>query len=257
MEKIVVMIPTYNEKENIAAMVDVLENEIFPKIENYEMMILVVDDNSPDGTETIVKEKMKVFGNIRLTTGKKNGLGAAFKRGIKYAVNEMKADAVIKMDADFQHDPKYIFDLVKKYNEGNDYVIGSRFLDKTKLPKELGLFRRILSKYGGLCARVILFFPHTNIVSDVSSGLKILSVKNVIDKIDFMPISSGFYYSTQLLYQAINIGIKITEIPYELKSRKTGKTKMSFSNIFGTLRAVILLRFKRRKIKVVGKYNGI
>ncbi|MHB8276128.1 MAG: glycosyltransferase [Candidatus Humimicrobiaceae bacterium] len=255
MEKIVIIIPTYNEKENISEMIDVLENEIFPKIKNYEVSILVVDDNSPDGTSKAVKEKAKIFNNIKLSTGEKKGLGAAFNRGIKYAVNEMSADAIIKMDADFQHDPEYILDLIRKYSEGNDYVIGSRFVSGGKFPKELGLFRKILSKYGGLCTRIILFFPHINIVSDVSSGLKMLSVKNVLNKVDFMSISSGFYYTTQLLYQAINLGIKVVEIPIEFKLRKAGKTKMPFSNIPGTLKAMLLLRIRRRKIKVTHNFN--
>jgi len=255
MEKIVIIIPTYNEKDNIGAMIDVLENEVFPKIKNYDLSILVVDDNSPDGTGSAVKEKAKIFANINLSTGEKKGLGAAFNRGIKFAVNEMSADAIIKMDADFQHDPKYVLDLIRKYSEGNDYIIGSRFVDGGKFPKELGLFRKILSKYGGLCTRIILFFPHINIVSDVSSGLKMLSVKNVLSKVDFMSISSGYYYTTQLLYQAINLGIKVVEIPIEFKLRKAGKTKMPFSNIPGTLKAMLLLRIRRRKIKVTHNFN--
>ena len=255
MEKIVIIIPTYNEKENISSMIDVLENEIFPMVKNYDVSILVVDDNSPDGTAGTVKEKAKIFNNIKLFTGEKKGLGAAFNRGIKYAVSEMRADAIIKMDADFQHDPVYILDLIKEYSEGNDYIIGSRFVSGGKFPKELGLFRKILSKYGGLCTRIILFFPHINIISDVSSGLKMLSVKNVLNKVDFMSISSGFYYTTQLLYQAINLGIKVVEIPIEFRLRKTGKTKMPFSNIPGTLKAMLLLRIRRRKIKVTRNFN--
>jgi len=255
MEKIVVVIPTYNEKENIRAIIDVLERQIIPIIKNYELSILVVDDNSPDGTAEAVKEKAKVFSNISLSSGEKKGLGAAFNRGIKYAVKEMGADAIIKMDADFQHDPFYILDLIKKYSEGSDYIIGSRFVSGGKFPKELGLFRKILSKYGGLCTRIILFFPHIHIVSDVSSGLKMLSVKNVLNKVDFMSISSGYYYTTQLLYQAINLGVKVVEIPIEFKLRKAGKTKMPFSNIPGTLKAMILLRFRRRKIKAINNFG--
>ncbi|MHB1377035.1 MAG: glycosyltransferase [Candidatus Humimicrobiaceae bacterium] len=244
MEKITVIIPTYNEKDNIGKMIDVLEKEIFPKIINYEMSILIVDDNSPDGTSDIVKEKQNKFKNIYLSIGEKKGLGSAFNRGIQYAINNLFADAIIKMDSDFQHDPKYILDLVKKYNEGFDYVIGSRFINGGSFPKELGAYRRILSKYGGLCTRIILFFPKINTIHDVSSGLKLMNVKNVLNRIDFLSISSGFYYTTQLLYKAIKLGIKIVEIPIEFKLRESGKTKMPFSNIPGTLKAMILLRLK-------------
>jgi len=86
MSKVVVIIPTYNEKENIGRMIDVLGKDIFPKIKNNQMEILVVDDKSPDGTADIVKEKMKIYSNVTLSLGNKQGLGAAYQRGMKYAM---------------------------------------------------------------------------------------------------------------------------------------------------------------------------
>lgn len=249
MKNIVVILPTYNEKENIGDMIEVLENDIFPRINNHEMSILVVDDNSPDGTKEVVKEKMNKYKNLDLSVGEKEGLGEAFNRGIDYAMSKMNADAVIKMDADFQHYPKYIFDLVKKYSEGYKYIIGTRFSSGGRFPKELGLYRRILSKYGGLLTRIILFSPHINIVTDVSSGLKLVDVEEVLKRVDFHSISSGFYYTTQLLYQAVIIGIKVAEIPIEFGIRKKGKTKMPFSNVPETLKAMIRLRLNRNKLK--------
>ena len=249
MKTIVVILPTYNEIENIGEMIEVLENSIFPKINNYSMSILVVDDNSPDGTKDIVYNKMKDYKNLEISIGEKQGLGAAFNRGIDYAIEKMNASAVIKMDTDFQHNPEYIFDLIKKYDEGYFYIIGTRFSNGGKFPKELGIYRKILSKYGGLFTRIILFFPHINIVTDASSGLKLVDVENVLKKVDFHTISSGFYYTTQLLYQAITIGSKIAEIPIDFGIRKYGKTKMPFSNAPGTLKAMIRLRLNRNKLK--------
>ena len=249
MKNIVVILPTYNEIENIGEMVEVLETSIFPKIDNYNMSILVVDDNSPDGTKDVVYNKMKNYKNLEITVGEKQGLGAAFNRGIDYAMEKMNASAVIKMDADFQHDPEYIFDLIKKYDEGYFYIIGTRFSNGGKFPKELGIYRKILSKYGGLFTRIILFSPHINIVTDASSGLKLVDVENVLKKVDFHSISSGFYYTTQLLYQAIIIGVKVAEIPIDFGIRKYGKTKMPFSNAPGTLKAMIKLRLNRNKLK--------
>ena len=249
MKKIVVILPTYNEKENIGDMIEALENHIFPEIKDCEMSILVVDDNSPDGTGETVKEKMNKYKNLELSSGEKEGLGKAFNRGIDYAITRMDANAIIKMDADFQHDPKYIIDMVAKYNEGYKYIIGTRFLNGGRFPKELGLYRRILSKYGGMLTRIILFAPHINIVSDVSSGLKLVDVEAVLKKVDFHSISSGFYYTTQLLYQAVIIGTKIVEIPIEFGVRKKGKTKMPFSNVPGTLKAMIKLRLNKGKMK--------
>src|SRR3989339_1470457 len=100
--KTVVIIPTYNEKENIGPLIEKLQ-EVFKKIKGYFMSILVVDDNSPDGTAEVVKSKMNKFKNIRLITGKKEGLGAAYVRGFKYAMEEMSAGVIFEMDADFQH----------------------------------------------------------------------------------------------------------------------------------------------------------
>jgi len=249
LKKIVIILPTYNERENVGEMILTLEKSIFPKIDNYNMSILIVDDNSPDGTKDIVYDMMKNYKNLEISVGEKQGLGSAFNRGIDYAIEKMNADAVIKMDADFQHNPEYIFDLIRKYDEGYFYIIGTRFSNGGKFPKELGLYRKILSKYGGLFTRIILFFPHINIVTDASSGLKLVDVENVLKKVDFHTISSGFYYTTQLLYQAITIGIKVAEIPIDFGIRKYGKTKMPFSNAPKTLKAMIRLRVSRDELK--------
>jgi len=246
--KIVVIIPTYNERENINRMIDVLEEEIFPKIKNHQMEILVVDDKSPDGTADVVRQKMKKYSNIDLSLGEKEGLGAAYKRGMRYAMENMKADAVIEFDADFQHDPKYIMDLVEKFNEGYDYVIGSRFVKGGSIPKGWSFYRKFLTKYGGLFSRFVLFFPNINRVRDVTTGLKLTRVKNVLDKLDFSKISSpGFYYKTQMLYQIVSMGARVTEIPIHFKLREKGETKMSFSNVVGTFWAMIALRLSDPK----------
>jgi dolichol-phosphate mannosyltransferase len=249
MKKITVILPTYNEKENICEMINILEKNIFPQIQNYLMSILVVDDNSPDGTAQLVRNYMDKYKNLEVTIGEKKGLGIAYKRGATYAMNNMNADLVIKMDSDFQHNPKYIIDLIKKCDEGYDYVIGSRFCKGGLVPKDLGLYRRFLSKYGGLCARVILFYPKTNIVSDVSSGLTLANVNNVLSKVDFSKVSSGFYYATQMLYQVVKLGIEVGEIPIELGVRTKGKTKMPFSNIPKTFITMIALRLSNIKLK--------
>lgn len=246
--KVVVIIPTYNEKENIERMIDVLEEEIFPKIKSHQMEILVVDDKSPDGTAEVVREKMKRYSNITLSLGEKQGLGAAYKRGMKYAMANMGAEAVIEFDADFQHDPKYIIDLLKKIDEGYDYVIGSRFVKGGSIPKGWSFYRKFLTKYGGLFSRFVLFFPNINRVRDVTTGLKLTRVKNVLDKVDFSKISSpGFYYKTQMLYQIVNMGAKVVEIPIHFKLREKGETKMSFSNVVGTFWAMIVLRLSDPK----------
>jgi len=242
MSKIVIIIPTYNEKENIGKMIDVLETDIFPKIKNNKMEILVVDDKSPDGTAKVVEEKMKKFDNVTLNSGNKEGLGAAYKRGMIYAMEKMGADAVIEFDADFQHDPRYIIDLVEKFNQGYDYVIGSRSVKGGSVPKEWSFYRKFLTFGGGLFSRTVLFFPKINKVKDVSTGLKLTKIKGVLDKVDFSKISNDFCYKTQLLYQIVNMGAKVVETPLEFKLREKGETKMGFNTVIGTFKAVIILR---------------
>ena len=257
MSKVVIIIPTYNEKENIGRMIDVLESEIFPKIKTAQMEVLVVDDKSPDGTAEIVKEKMKSFKNVTLNLGNKQGLGAAYKRGMDYAMKEMKADAVIEFDADFQHDPKHIIDLVEKFDEGFDYVIGSRFVEGGSIPKDWGIERKFLTIYGGLFSRTVLFFPNINKVKDVSTGLKLTRVKGVLDKVDFSKVANDFCYKTQILYQIVNMGAKVTEIPLQFKTREKGETKMGFSTIIGTFKAIILLRLTDPKMLRFIKFGTV
>lgn len=245
--KVVVIIPTYNERANIDKMIEVLEKEIFPKIKKHQMKILVVDDRSPDGTADVVRDKMKKYDNIELSLGKKEGLGAAYMRGMKYAMEKMKAGAVIEFDADFQHDPKHIPELVKKFDQGYDYVIGSRFVKGGTIPKEWSFYRKFLTIYGGLFTRLVLFFPNINKVKDTTTGLKLTRVKGVLDKVDFSKISRGFCYKTELLYQIVNMGVKVTEIPIRFKVRETGETKMPFSNVIETFLMVIQLRLQNPK----------
>ena len=257
MSKIVIIIPTYNEKENAGRMIDVLEEEIFPKIKDNQMEILVVDDKSPDGTADVVRQKMKEFENITLSLGDKEGLGAAYKRGMQYAMEKMGAEAVIEFDADFQHDPKYIIDLVDKFNEGYDYVIGSRFIKGGSYPQEWSFYRKFLTKYGGLFSRIVLFFPNINKVKDVSTGLKLTRVKNILEKVDFSKIANDFVYKTQILYQIVNMGAKVIEIPLQFKLRERGETKMGFETVIGTFRAIILLRLTDPKILHFIKFGTV
>src|SRR5665213_370788 len=117
--KIVVIVPTYNEKVNIEKLIPVLE-EVFKKIPKHDMRILVADDSSPDGTGDIVRGYMKKYDNIHLLEGQKQGLGAAYVRAMRYAMDKMDAYAVIEFDADFQHDPNNIPRLVEAMDEGYD-----------------------------------------------------------------------------------------------------------------------------------------
>ena len=151
--RIVVILPTYNEKENIGLMISALQDQ-FAKI-RHDMNILVVDDNSPDGTADIVRAESKKAPNIFLITGRKQGLGSAYIRGMKHAINELRADAVMEMDADFSHKPEDVPRLVAALDEGADFVIESRYAPGGKIPDEWGFLRRINSEWGNVFARYV------------------------------------------------------------------------------------------------------
>ena len=131
--------PAYNEAENIKLMITELFDTEFPNIGGAEMHLLVVDDYSPDGTGDIVKKYQNKYKNLHLLQKQKEGLGWAYIRGFQYAIDKLKADAVMEMDADFQHPPRFVKPMVDAYLAGADYCIGSRYIKGGSVPKEWAL----------------------------------------------------------------------------------------------------------------------
>lgn len=237
--KIVIIIPTYNERSNIAKLIPLLEEEIFPRIKNHAMHILIVDDNSPDGTAEEARKFMKKWdNNISLLSGDKKGLGYAYVRGMQHAMEEMKADAVMEFDADFQHDPKDIPRLVKAMDEGADYVIGSRYIKGGSIPKEWGIDRKFLSVFGNLFTRVVWgnFDIH-----DMTSGFK-LTKTSLLKKIDLDNLlSKNFAYKMQILHDLVKVGAKVKEVPIVFLEREVGSSKISKKDQFESFYVVTRL----------------
>lgn len=250
---IVVIIPTYNEVENIGRMLDVLNKEVFSQIKNHKMGILVVDDNSPDGTAEVVRKRMEKYKNIKLLLGQKEGLGSAYARGMKYAMKEMGADAVVEMDADFQHNPKDIVQLVKEFDNGYDYVVGSKYVRGGAVPKQWEFYRKFLSVGGNIFARVALLIFN---VHDVTSGFKLTKVKGFLDRMDLDSLLSKSYaYKIHMMYDMVKEkGARVKEIPIKFHFRERGSSKIEHEDVFESLRVVILLFLKSRffKFAVVG-----
>ena len=239
--KIVIILPTYNERVNIEKMIPLLAEEILPKVKNHTLQILVVDDNSPDGTGELVKTFMEKWKHIELLTGKKHGLGAAYVRGMRYAMNEMHADAVMEFDADFQHDPHDIPRLIQAMDKGADYVIGSRYVPGGAIPKEWGIHRKIISKFGGLFAQVMLW---TWNVHDMTSGYK-LTKTSYLKKVDLDHLYSHYYaYKLHILRDVLLQGAKVVEVPIIFYERKKGSSKITRKDLFDSFWVVIRLRFR-------------
>src|SRR5579862_2698624 len=153
--KVVIIITTYKEKGNIERLIEILETQIFPKIKNHDMNILIADDNSPDGTEDVVRNLMKKYKNLDLITGPKEGLGAAYIRAMSYAIDKKQADVMFEMDADLSHDPTKIPAFLQKIDEGYDFVIATRYSQGGSIPSNWGLKRKMFSVFGNLLVRTI------------------------------------------------------------------------------------------------------
>ncbi len=248
MKKAVIVIPTYNEIESIDKMIDHLFTKIFPKIKNWHCQLLIVDDTSPDGTYKVVQKKQKQFKDLFLFLNKeKAGIGGAYVKGFKYAMDKLKADVIIEFDSDFQHPPTDIPLLLKEIDNGADYVMGSRKIEGGSNPKGWGFKRLFFSEAGGLMARFILFFPFKNFfkITDPTTGLKASRVKGFVDKMDMDNLySKKFGYKLEFLFKMVLLGAKVKEIPLKFGLRTLGESKISGQTASDILKTVILLRLK-------------
>jgi len=246
MDKIVIVMPSYNEAENMPRMIEELFEKEFPQIEGAEMHLLVVDDNSPDGTGKIVKEKEGRYENLHLLTGEKKGLGWAYIRGFKYATEKLGADAVMEMDADFQHPTRFVKGMVRAYLEGADYVIGSRYIKGGSVPKEWALSRKMVSLFGNLFIRLVLVKPR---IHDLTTGFRLMRVKGVLDKIDLDNLMEPerFAYKVDLLYQCIKNAKKTVEVPLEFAPRLKEKSKFNPKEMISTFKVAIILGIKDKQ----------
>ena len=246
MEKIVIVMPSYNEAENITRMIPTLFDEEFPKISGAEMHLLVVDDNSPDGTGKVVQENKSKYKNLHLFEGEKKGLGWAYIRGFKYAIGELGADAVMEMDADFQHPPRFVKDMVKAYLDGADYVIGSRYIKGGSVPKEWAMSRKLVSFFGNLFIRLVLLKPK---IHDLTTGFRLTRVKGVLDKIDLDNLMEPerFAYKVDLLYQSIKNSKKVVEVPLEFAPRTEDVSKFNPKEMIATFKVAIILGIKDKQ----------
>lgn len=243
MDKIVIVMPAYNEAENLSLMIPELFDGEFPKIENVQMHLLIVDDFSPDGTGDIVKKFQSKYKNLHLLQKQKEGLGWAYIKGFQYAINKLGADAVMEMDADFQHPTRFVKPMVDAYINGADYCIGSRYIKGGSVPKEWALFRKAISFFGNLFIRLVFLKPS---IHDLTTGFRLTRVKGVLDKIDLDHLMepTRFAYKVDLLYQSIKNSKKVVEVPLEFASRTKEKSKFNPKEMLSTFKVAIILGIK-------------
>ena len=209
--KVVIILPTYNERGNIDKIIPILEEEISPKIKKHEIAILVADDNSPDGTSDAVRTLQKKYKNLELSTGEKKGLGAAYIRGMTYAVEKMGTQVLFEMDADLQHDPEKIPDFLAKIDEGYDMVIGTRYSEGGSIPAAWPTHRKIFSIFGNLLIRTIMmrFWLH-----DWTGGFRALKKEVFLKEKDELTEFKGYTFQVSFLHKAVRDGFKIAEVPF-------------------------------------------
>lgn len=235
--KTLVIIPTYNEKENIKEIIEAVLT-VTP-----QSHILIVDDNSPDGTGDIVKNLMKLDKRIHLLEReKKMGLGTAYVAGFKYAI-ENNYDCVVQMDADFSHNPKDIPRLIKEIGE-YDLVIGSRYKDGISVVN-WPLSRLLLSYFANVYARILTGVP----VRDLTGGFKCIKI-DVLKSIDLDKVKAdGYGFQIEINFLAYMNGFKIKEVPIIFIDRRAGYSKMSKKIVWEAFWLVLKLRWERIKNK--------
>jgi dolichol-phosphate mannosyltransferase len=234
-----IVLPTYNEAENISILLPWIFKQT-AKITTHDLHVLVVDDNSPDGTGDVVKNFMKEFSNLHLLTGGKKGLGAAYKRGISHAIEKLKVEIIFEMDADLQHNPDMIPIFINLYNQGFSLVIGSRFLPGAEMI-DMSLYRKFLSLFGNWLIR---FFGGLPRLRDLTSGYRCIDAR-LIKKCDFSKLSTtGYAFQTSLIFELLRNGAKVIEVPINFPERRHGVSKLSFPDQLEFLVNLIKIRFQ-------------
>ncbi len=238
-EKILIVIPTYNEIDNIESLLEKLR-KTYPKYD-----VLIVDDNSPDGTGKYVAERKKSDEKIHLIQREgKLGLGTAYVAGFKYAI-ENGFDAVVQMDADFSHDPDKIKDLVESLQD-SDLVIGSRYIQGVNVVN-WPMSRLLLSYFANVYTRIITGLP----VKDATGGFKAIRIE-VLKSINLDKIrSNGYAFQIEINFKAWKKGFRIKEIPIVFTDRVEGSSKMSKAIV----REAVFMVWKLRFRSITGKLN--
>ena len=220
--KICFVLPTYNEEENIGNIIQQILKEEKSQ-SKHTFTILVVDDNSTDETQTIVQRYIALNSKVHLVTGQKKGLGDAYKRGFKYALNDLKADLIFQMDSDGQHDTSLIPDFVSYIEEGKDVVIGSRFVEGGTTP-DFSFSRLLMSKVGNLLVRYV---GGITLLQDCTSGYRAIRASH-LKELDFSYLSTrGYSFQSSLICDLAWRGANIFEIPIEFSSRQGGDSKLA------------------------------
>lgn len=224
--KTVIIIPTFNERDNIARLVP----ELFDQFQSmtHDMHVLVVDDSSPDGTADSVRQLQQRYPNLHLLLGRKVGLGAAYIRGMTHALDVLGAEVVFEMDADFSHQPSDVPRLMTNIDHGADFVIGSRYVPGGTIPKEWGWMRQANSIFGNIVARYVAGIYR---VRDCTAGFRAIRA-SLLRGVNLSGLRvQGYAFQVALLHAAVVQGAKVVEVPVNFVDRTQGDSKLGLRDI--------------------------
>lgn len=222
MKTAVVVLPTYNEKDNISSLIPAIFTSQ-KNIDRWKLKILVVDDNSPDNTAYAVRHLQKKYSNLHLVLGKKEGLGKAYQRGFMYALHTLKPDVLFEMDADWSHDPKMIPSFLNAIDEGNDMVIGSRYMKGGSIPANWAWYRKVFSILSNFFVRI--GFMHLS-QKEWTNGYRAIRTWVVEKNLPSMGLYNGYVFQIAFLDKTLKLGAKIFEIPIHFTDRSKGESKI-------------------------------
>ena len=240
--RITIVIPTYNEAENLPKLVSALFTL------ELDLRILVVDDNSPDGTGAIADELAKKNPGLRVIhRARKEGLRSAYLTGFRLALDD-GAEAVAQMDADFSHDPAKLVEMVS-HLETCDLVIGSRYIQGGAVDANWPLWRKSLSAFGNFYSRTILRLPQ----HDVTAGFRLWKRETLEGMLLNRVHSNGYIFQVEMTYLAHCLDYKIDEVPVYFPDRQRGRSKMSFAIQAEAALRVWVVWWNYRDLRKAGK----
>jgi dolichol-phosphate mannosyltransferase len=232
------VLPTYNEAENIRAIV-AAAGEVLAEASPQGRRVLVVDDGSPDGTGEIADALATEHDWVEvLHRSEKNGIGPAYLAGFRYALDR-GAGYVMEMDSDFSHDPADLARLLAAARTDADLALGSRYVPGGGV-RDWGLLRRFISEGGSTYARLVLGLQ----VRDLTGGFKCFR-REVLEAIHFDSVrSQGYAFQVELTYRAVQAGFRVREVPIVFRDRERGQSKMSWRIAVEAMWLVPRLRFR-------------
>lgn len=234
--RVVVCLPTYNERDNLEPMVRALDDVV--RRHELDARVLVIDDSSPDGTGELADRLTGEFRFLSvLHRPKKEGLGPAYLAGFVWAL-ATDADRIVEMDCDFSHDPEDLPRLLAA-TENADLALGSRYVEGGGT-RDWGLGRRAVSRFGALYARILLGVG----IRDLTGGFKCFR-RSVLEGIGLERISTkGYAFQIETTYRALRVGSRVVEVPIVFSEREAGRSKMSRGIVLEAVAKVPALRLR-------------